>query len=201
MTIELFLFYFFSFFLVLSAFMVVFVRNTLKAVLYLILVFFSAAGIWILLEAEFLAVILILLYVGAIVVLFLFVVMMLNIDESSAKAKFIKYLPIGIFVMLVIIAELILVLGPKQFGLDIVTEPFRHSENYSNITEVASYIYTIFVYPFELAAVLLLLAIISAIMLVHRGKPRSKKQVVSKQVQVSAKDRLRIIRDYKGGTK
>ena len=187
------LFYVFSFWFIASSLAMIFSRNAAKSVLFLILAFFTAASIWILLEAEFLAITLILVYVGAVMVLFLFVIKMLNIDKSTLRAKFTGYLPLGLIVAVIIIAEMTLVLGGNQFGLDVIAAPIRHSADYSNITVLASQLYTIYVYPFELAAVLLLIAIISAITLVHRREINRKSQSIDEQVKVQAKDRLRIV--------
>ncbi|HIC41384.1 NADH-ubiquinone oxidoreductase chain J [hydrothermal vent metagenome] len=187
------LFYVFSFWFIASSLAMIFSRNAAKSVLFLILAFFTAASIWILLEAEFLAITLILVYVGAVMVLFLFVIKMLNIDKSTLRAKFTGYLPLGLIVAVIIIAEMTLVLGGNQFGLDVVAAPVRHSADYSNITVLASQLYTTYVYPFELAAVLLLIAIISAITLVHRREINRKSQSIDEQVKVQAKDRLRIV--------
>ncbi len=193
MEFEQILFYVFSFWFVVSSLAMIFSRNAAKAVLFLILSFFSAASIWILLEAEFLAITLILVYVGAVMVLFLFVIKMLNIDKSTLRAKFAGYLPLGLIVAAVIIAEMTLVLGGTQFGLDVVAAPTRHGADYSNITVLALQLYTTYVYPFELAAVLLLIAIIAAITLVHRNEINRKKQSISEQVNVQAKDRVRLV--------
>lgn len=187
------LFYVFGFCFVASAALMVTARNTMKAAMLLILSFFSAASIWLLLEAEFLAITLILVYVGAVMVLFLFVIKMLNVDQSTLRAKFTKYLPLGVAVAAIVIGQMVLVLNAGQFGLDAVAEPARHAPDYSNITELANLLYTAYVYPFELAAVLLLIAIIAAITLVHRTGSRSKKQNISEQVNVQAKDRMRIV--------
>jgi len=193
MDFERIIFYILSFWFIASSLAMIFSRNAAKAVLFLVLAFFSAASIWILLEAEFLAVTLILVYVGAVMVLFLFVIKMLNIDKSTLRAKFAGYLPLGLLVALVVIAEMILVLGDAQFGLDILAAPERHGADYSNITELALQLYTVYVYPFELAAVLLLIAIIAAITLVHRKDVSRKKQSISEQVSVKAKDRVRVV--------
>ncbi len=193
MTFEQILFYTFSFWLVASSLAMIFSRNAAKAVLFLILAFFSVASIWILLQAEFLAIILILVYVGAVMVLFLFVIKMLNIDKSTLQAKFAGYLPLGLAVAVIVAAEMILVLGGAQFGLEVVGSPASQAANYSNITVLALQLYTDYVYPFELAAVLLLIAIIAAITLVHRNEFHRKKQSIAEQVNVRAKDRLRIV--------
>lgn len=190
---EQIIFYFLSFWLIASSLAMIFSRNAAKAVLFLVLSFFSVASVWILLEAEFLAITLILVYVGAVMVLFLFVIKMLNIDKSTLRAKFAGYLPLGLIVALIIIAEMMLVLGNAQFGLDVMPAPARHGADYSNITELALQLYTTYVYPFELAAVLLLIAIIAAITLVHKKEINRKQQSISEQVNVRAKDRIRIV--------
>lgn len=193
MTFEQLLFYVFSFWFIASSLAMIFSRNAAKAVLFLILAFFSAASIWILLEAEFLAIILILVYVGAVMVLFLFVIKMLNIDKSTLRAKFAGYLPLGLTVAAIIVAEMVLVLGSSQFGLEVMAAPVRHTADYSNITVLALQLYTDYVYPFELAAVLLLIAIIAAITLVHRNEVNRKTQNIAEQVKVQAKDRVRLV--------
>ena len=193
MAFEQILFYIFSFLFIASSLAMIFSRNAAKAVLFLILAFFSAASVWILLESEFLAITLILVYVGAVMVLFLFVIKMLNIDKSTLRAKFAGYLPLGLIVAAIVVAEMTLVLGAEQFGLEVVAAPERHSADYSNITVLALQLYTDYVYPFELAAVLLLIAIIAAITLVHRDEVGRKNQSVADQVSVKAKDRVRIV--------
>ncbi|SFV63222.1 NADH-ubiquinone oxidoreductase chain J [hydrothermal vent metagenome] len=199
MEFQQFLFYWFSFWLITASLTMILTRNTVRSVMSLVLVFFSAASIWMLLEAEFLAVILVLVYVGALMVMFLFVVMMLDIDKSTLKAKFAGYLPFGVLVSVVLISEISLVLGEEIFGLNIISEPIRHSIGYSNITELAKQLYTEFVYPFELASVILLVAIIAAITLTQRhNSTRRKIQDIKKQVSVEAKNRLRMVSDKKG---
>ncbi|BAS67386.1 NADH-quinone oxidoreductase subunit J [Bathymodiolus septemdierum thioautotrophic gill symbiont] len=193
MTFDQILFYVFGFWFIASSLAMIFSRNAAKAVLFLILAFFSAASIWILLEAEFLAITLILVYVGAVMVLFLFVIKMLNIDKSTLRAKFAGYLPLGLIVAAIIVAEMTLVLGGNQFGLAVVAAPARHAADYSNITVLALQLYTDYVYPFELAAVLLLIAIIAAITLVHRKEVNRKTQNIAEQVKVQAKDRMRLV--------
>ncbi len=196
MEFEQILFYVFSFWLIASSLAMVFSRNTAFSALFLILSFFSAASLWLLLEAEFLAITLILVYVGAVMVLFLFVIKMLDIESSTLRAKFTGYLPVGIGVAIVVIAEMSLVLGSSQFGLGKVANPIRHSSDYSNITELAMELYTTYVYQFELAAVLLLIAIIAAITLIHRIDPRTKKQSIAEQVNTKASDRVRLVSIY-----
>ncbi|SMN12646.1 NADH-ubiquinone oxidoreductase chain J [Bathymodiolus heckerae thiotrophic gill symbiont] len=193
MSFDQILFYVFSFWFIAASLAMIFSRNAAKAVLFLILAFFSAASIWILLEAEFLAITLILVYVGAVMVLFLFVIKMLNIDKSSLRAKFASYLPLGLIVAAIIAAEMALVLGNNQFGLEMMAAPARHAADYSNITVLALQLYTDYVYPFELAAVLLLIAIIAAITLVHRNEGNRKTQNIAEQVSVKAKDRVYLV--------
>ncbi|NOQ81495.1 MAG: NADH-quinone oxidoreductase subunit J [Methylophaga sp.] len=190
---EQIIFYAFAALLLFAATMVIIVRNPVRAALFLILAFFTSSGIWLLLEAEFLAMTLVLVYVGAVMVLFLFVVMMLDIDLAPLQEGFTKYLPLGILVAALITIEMIAVLGASHFGLDIVSAPIPHPEGYSNTKEIGLLLYTIYVYPFEIASVILTVAIIAAITLTLREK-KSKSQNVSEQVKVRAKDRLRIIK-------
>ncbi len=193
MNSEQIIFYIFSFWFIASSLAMIFSRNAAKAVLFLILAFFSAASIWLLLEAEFLAITLILVYVGAVMVLFLFVIKMLNIDKSTLRAKFAGYLPLGLLVAAIIVTEMAMVLGYNQFGLGVMAAPARHGADYSNITVLALQLYTDYIYSFELAAVLLLIAIIAAITLVHRKEVNRKGQSISEQVKVQAKDRVRLV--------
>jgi len=190
---EQIIFYAFAAVLLFAASMVITVRNPVRAALFLILAFFTSSGIWLLLEAEFLAMTLVLVYVGAVMVLFLFVVMMLDIDLAPLQEGFTRYLPLGILVAALITIEMIAVLGASHFGLDIVSAPIPHPEGYSNTKEIGLLLYTIYVYPFEIASVILTVAIIAAITLTLREK-KSKSQNVSEQVKVQAKDRLRIIK-------
>ena len=187
------LFYVFALYFVGSAVLMVTSRNTIKAAMFLILSFFSVASLWLLLEAEFLAITLILVYVGAVMVLFLFVIKMLDIDKSTVRAKFTKYLPLGIVVSVVVISQMVLVLSAGQFDLDNSMGPVRHAADFSNISQLANDLYTLYVYPFELAAVLLLTAIIAAITLAHRKEGRSKKQNIAEQISVQAADRVRLV--------
>lgn len=187
------IFYCFAALLLFASTMVITVRNPVRAALFLILAFFTSAGIWLLLEAEFLAMTLVLVYVGAVMVLFLFVVMMLDIDLAPLQEGFTKYLPLGIFVAALITIEMIAVLGASHFGLDIVPSPVAHPEGYSNTKEIGLLLYTIYVYPFEIASVILTAAIIAAITLTLREK-KSKAQDIDKQIRVQAKDRIRIVK-------
>jgi len=187
-------FYFFGAVLLLSAFMVVTMRNPVKSALFLVLSFFSAAGIWMLLEAEFLSISLVLVYVGAVMVLFLFVVMMLDINIAELRSGFGEYLPMGALVAVLLIIELAIILSGGQFGLQAMPDPAPHAADYSNTRELGLLLYTAYIYPLELAALLLLVAIVAAIALTMRKRKTTKYQDPGKQVQVQAKDRLKIVK-------
>jgi len=191
--IETIIFYAFCAMFVGSALMVVSSRNTVHAALFLVLTFFSATALWLFLEAEFLALVLILVYVGAVMTLFLFVVMMLNLDIAPKKEGFVKFLPFGLAIVTLIVAAMVYVIGPHHFGLTHMPAPKPEAANYSNIKELGAVLYTHYVYPFELAAVLLLIAIIAAISLSLR-KPRGKTQDIKQQLQVDPKERIRIVK-------
>jgi len=194
MTFDHFIFYFFSAILVFAATMVITIRNPVKAALFLVLAFFSAAGVWVLLEAEFLAITLVLVYVGAVMVLFLFVVMMLDINLVKLREGFGEYLPYGGLVAVLLVMEMAIVLSSEQFGLDKMPEPVGHEAGYSNTRELGRLIYTVYVYPFEIAALLLLVAIVAAIALTMRKRKDTKYQNPAEQISVRAKDRLRILK-------
>jgi NADH-quinone oxidoreductase subunit J len=187
------IFYGFAFVLLFAATMVVTVRNPVRAALFLVLAFFTSSGIWLLLEAEFLAITLVLVYVGAVMVLFLFVVMMLDINLAPLQEGFTKYLPLGILVAALITIEMIAVLGASHFGLDIVSAPIPHPEGYSNTKELGLLLYTVYVYPFEIASVILTVAIVAAITLTLR-KGKRKTQDPSEQIKVRREDRIRIVK-------
>ena len=186
-------FYFLSAVLVGAAIMVITARNPVHAALFLVLAFFTSAGIWLLLEAEFLAIILVLVYVGAVMVLFLFVVMMLDINLAPLREGFIRYLPAGIAVAAIVVVELALVIGVSDFGLDSMPQPPPHPVDYSNTREMGELLYTVYVYPFELAAAILLVAIVAAIALTMRRRTGVKTQDPSRQVEVRREDRIRIV--------
>ena len=191
MTNEAIFFYLFSALLVGSATMVVTARNSVRAVLFLVLSFVSASGLWILLQAEFLAIVLVLVYVGAVMVMFLFVVMMLDVDQSELKAGFARYLPLGLLVAGVMVAELLMVLKPENFGLVVA----RGAETVmtSNTKEIGRVLYTEYFYPFEIASVVLLIGIVAAISLTLRKRPDSRYIDPADQVKVKATDRLRMV--------
>jgi NADH-quinone oxidoreductase subunit J len=193
MDLERIIFYVFAVILVFAAARVITVRNPVHAAMHLVLAFFTSAGLWLLLRAEFLAIALVLVYVGAVMVLFLFVVMMLDINTSPLREGFVRYLPLGATVALLIFAEMVMVVGAKRFGSEAVAIPARHPEGYSNVRELGSMLYTDYVYPFEIAAVILLVAIIAAIALTMRKRPETKYQDPSRQVAVRRADRVRLV--------
>lgn len=194
MSMEQIVFYAFAAILVAASVAVITVRNPVHAVLFLVLTFFTSAALWMLLEAEFLAITLVLVYVGAVMVLFLFVVMMLDINITVLREGFIRYLPVGIIVALVVMAEMAIAVGPKYFGLEHFAEPARHMADYSNTKELGRILYTVYVYPFEIAAAILLVAIVAAIALTLRRRPQTKYQNAGWQVATRRNDRVRIIK-------
>jgi len=186
------IFYFFAAILVTAAFMVITVRNPVRAALFLVLAFFSAACLWVMLEAEFLGIVLVLVYVGAVMVLFLFVVMMLDINLARLREGFGEYLPIGGIVAVLMVAEMVIVLNAADFG--IATDIAPRAPDYSNTRELGRLIYTFYVYPFEIAALVLLVAIVAAISLTLRKRPNTRYQDPASQVSVKRSDRVRLVR-------
>lgn len=194
MTFEKFLFYVFAILTVFAATMVITRRNPVEAVLFLVMAFFTAAGLWLLMEAEFLAITLILVYVGAVMVLFLFVVMMLDIDIAVVKARFVRYLPIGLLVGAGVLVEMALVVGKDWFGPGQFPKPEPLPGDYSNTEALGEVLYSVYMYPFEIAAVILLVAIVAAIGLTMRRRPDTKYQDPSQQVQVKkGPDRVQVV--------
>ena len=187
------LFYLFAAVTVFAAVRVITARNPVHAALFLVLAFCSMAGIWLLLEAEFLAMTLILVYVGAVMVLFLFVVMMLDINLVRLREGFWRWFPFGVALALVMVGEMIWVLGDRMTAETGAATVVKHAADYSNTKELGRLIYTDYVYPFELAAVLLLIAIVAAIALTLRRRKDTKTQVVSQQVAVRREDRVRLV--------
>ena len=187
------LFYAFAAILVIAALGVITSRNPVYAALFLVLAFFQSAVLWLLIEAEFLAIALVLVYVGAVMVLFLFVVMMLDINLEELRSGFTRYLPLGIGVALVVVLEIAHVIWFRSDGRAFVT-PERNPADYSNTKELGALLYTEHVYAFEIAAMLLLLAIVAAITLTMRRREGLKVQDVPAQVAVRAQDRLRVVK-------
>jgi NADH-quinone oxidoreductase subunit J len=191
MNFETIVFYIFAALTIFAALRVITARNPVHAVLFLVLAFISSSGIWLLLEAEFLAITLVLVYVGAVMVLFLFVVMMLDINLVRLREGFWRWLPFGAALAGLMAFEMIWVLGSTETAGGI--EAVKHAADYSNTKELGRLIYTDYVYPFELAAVLLLIAMVAAIALTLRRRKDSKSQVVPEQIAVKKADRLRIV--------
>ena len=188
-----FLFYALSTVLLASAVGVITVRNPVYAALCLFLAFVTSAVLWLLLEAEFLAVVLVLVYVGAVMVLFLFVVMMLDINATTLREGFLRYAPIGAIVAGVIVLELAYVIWFRSEGLPGGTPLVPRDAAYSSTEQLGQVLYTQYLYPFELAAMLLLLAIVAAILLTMRSRPGARVQDVAEQVRVRREDRVRIV--------
>ena len=188
------IFYLFSLALLMSAGAVVIAQNTIHSALFLVLTFFTTSAIWLLLEAEFLAITLILVYVGAVMVLFLFVVMMLDVNLAKLKEGFSKYLPVGGLVALIMAIEMVMVVGSSKFGTEMYPLPTPKAADYSNTKDLGSVLYTEYVLQFELAAVILLVAIIAAIVLTMRRRPNTKYQTPGKQTMVKKADRLRVVK-------
>jgi NADH-quinone oxidoreductase subunit J len=178
-------FYLFAGLCVASAFMVIAARNPVHSVLYLILAFVNAAGLFVIMGAEFLAMILVVVYVGAVAVLFLFVVMMLDVDFAELRQGFLNYLPVGALVGVVFLVELLLVVGAWVIGPGApkaITAPIPPADVYSNTEALGLVLYTRYVYFFQIAGVVLLVAMIGAIVLTLRHKPNVKRQNIAEQV-------------------
>ena len=196
MEFKVFVFWALAVVLVGSAFRVITAKNSVHAALYLVLAFFNAAGVWMLLQAEFLAISLVLVYVGAVTVLFLFVLMMLDINFDKMREGFRTYLPLGLGVGAIVVVQMSMVLWTK------VTEPAGKSAavtaagadpGYSNTKVLGQAIYTQYVYAVEIAAVILLVAIVAAIALTLRRRKETKYQNPSQQIRVRREDRVRLI--------
>jgi len=187
---ETWVFYVLGAVLLASGVLVITARNPVHGVLFLVLAFFNAAGIWLLLQAEFLAIALVVVYVGAVMVLFLFVVMMLDINLERVREGFWRNLPLALLVGGIMVIEMVFVLGNRIFG----TAPAQIPPGYSNTKALGRVLYTQYAYAFEIAAVLLLVAIIAAIALTLRKRKDSRYQDPSSQVRVRRQDRVRIVR-------
>ena len=185
-----FVFFVLSFVLIASGLSVITSRNPVTAALSLVLAFFNAAGIWLLLQAEFLAIALVLVYVGAVMVLFLFVVMMLDINLDKLREGFWDYLPMAGFIGILMMVEMVMVFKTKQFNLSPLAEALPNS---SNTELIGNTLYSDYVLPFELASVVLLIAIVSAIALTLRDRKDSKKTNPADQIAVKRKDRVRLV--------
>ncbi len=193
MEFKTFVFYVMGAILLFAALRVVTARNPVHAALFLVLSFFSAAGIWMLLEAEFLAVVLILVYVGAVMVLFLFVIMMLDINVERLRQGFWKHLPVGGLVGALLAVQMALVLGGSYFGHDVMPAPPAAEAGHSNTREIGLVLYTEYVYPFELASLVLLVAMVAAVTLTLRKRKGTRYINPSEQVSVKREDRVELV--------
>ena len=187
-------FYFLATIMVVASIRVITARNPVHAVLFLVLAFFNASGIWLLLQAEFLAIALVMVYVGAVMVLFLFVIMMLDINIERLRQGFWSYLPFGLTIGMLMAGEMALVLGGRYFGLEDMPNPADQAHGYSNTKALGRLLFTEYAYPFELASVILLVAIVAAIMLTYRSRGDSKSQSPHLQSSVKSRDRIRIVK-------
>ncbi|MCE3045274.1 MULTISPECIES: NADH-quinone oxidoreductase subunit J [Legionella] len=203
------IFYVFAAIAVLSALMVITQNNPVRCVLFLVVTFFASSILWILLSAEFLALILVLVYVGAVMTLFLFVVMMLNIDIESMRSHFIRYMPFGLIIVALLVGLLLVAVPENWYKNAVEQTPAAASSSSttysdgedtpkapakpSNTEEIGMALFTDYVFAFEIAAALLLVAIISAITLAHRGAVRSKRQDITRQIMTRKQDRLSIV--------
>lgn len=194
MSVDLVLFYAFAAVLLVSAVGVITVRNPVHAALLLVLTFFSSALTWILIRAEFLGIALILVYVGAVMVLFLFVVMMLDINVAKVREGFARYLPVGAFVAVIMAVQLLALVGVDQFGPERFPLPGDPGPGYSNTEEVGKLLFTQYLVPFEIAGVILLVGTIAAVALTHRRRTGVRTQNPALQAAVRKADRLRIVR-------
>ena len=188
---EAILFYAFATVLLVAGLCVITARNPVHAALFLVLAFFTASAIWLLLRAEFLAITLLLVYVGAVMVLFLFVVMMLDINIERMREGFWKNLPLAVVVGGIMMAEMAAVLWGRTFG--VAPQPVPRSADYSNTRELGRLLYTDYAYAFEVAAVILLVAIVAAIALTLRGRKDTRRQDPSLQIKVRRQDRVRLV--------
>jgi NADH-quinone oxidoreductase subunit J len=194
MMLQTVLFYSFAIVMLGAAIGVVFSRNPVHSVMFLVLTFFQSAVLWLMAEAEFLAIVLVLVYVGAVMVLFLFVIMMLDVNIEAAKRGLTRFAPLGIGIALLMVFELMQLIWLRGQGVTSTGGFAATPEGYSNTKALGAVLYTEHVYAFEIAAVILLLAIVAAITLTMRKRPGLKVQNIAKQVAVQAKDRVRIVK-------
>ncbi len=188
------LFYSFATILIGASLGVIFSRNPVHAVMFLVLAFFESAMLWLLIEAEFLAIVMVLVYVGAVMVLFLFVVMMLDVEIERVKGGYTRYLPLGLIIAGLMVVELMQIIWLRG-STEMANAGFAATpDGYSNTEALGAVLYTEHVYAFEIAAVILLLAIVAAISLTMRKRPGLKQQNIAEQVAVRAADRLRIVK-------
>jgi NADH-quinone oxidoreductase subunit J len=193
-TLQLICFYAFGFVTVAAALSVISLKNTVHAVLALVLTFFSAACLWLLLEAEFLALALIVVYVGAVMVLFLFVVMMLDIDQEKMREGFVKFLPVGLIVAVVMLAEMLGLVGVRAMNAHVLGENPAVAAGMSNTAWLGHALYTTFLLPFEIAALILTVGVVAAVALTLRERRDARYETPSQQVRVDPRNRVRIVK-------
>jgi NADH-quinone oxidoreductase subunit J len=197
MIIPALFFYLFAGTCIAAAFMVIAARNPVHSVLFLILAFVNAAGLFVLMGAEFLAMILVIVYVGAVAVLFLFVVMMLDVDFAELRQGFLQYLPIGSVIGIILLTELIMVLGVWAIGPDVqeaIAAPIPSPATTDNTEALGYVLYTRYVYFFQAAGVVLLVAMIGAIVLTLHHRPNVKRQNIAEQVARTKADAIEIVK-------
>lgn len=193
MTLLDFVFYVFAGLTVFSALMVVTQNHPVRSVLFLVLTFFASAVLWLLCQAEFLSLILLLVYVGAVMTLFLFVVMMLYVDVEALKSHLLRLLPLGLVIVALLSSLLFQTIAKSTGFQSLVQDPVIAISAISNTEQIGLVLYTDYVYPFELAAVILLIAMVAAITLIHRGVIRSRRQNIRDQIMTRASDRVKLV--------
>ncbi|WP_033073252.1 NADH-quinone oxidoreductase subunit J [Sphingopyxis sp. MWB1] len=192
--IQLIAFYLFASIVIASGAMVILARNPVHSVMWLILAFFNAAGLMLLAGAEFIAMLLVIVYVGAVAVLFLFVVMMLDIDFAELRAGFVRYLPLGALIAIILAAELIFAVGAwSAGGVDLAARSAPMVSDMSNIEQIGALLYTRYIFLFEAAGIILLVAMVGAIVLTHRRRPGVRSQNISQQVRRRPQDATRLV--------
>ncbi|HET8552760.1 MAG TPA: NADH-quinone oxidoreductase subunit J [Gammaproteobacteria bacterium] len=187
------MFYLLAGILLVAGLRVITVKNPVHAALHLVLAFVASAGLWIMLQAEFLGLVLVLVYVGAVMVLFLFVVMMIDISLATIREGFTKHAPLGAVIAAVVAAEIGYVMWSKASGVSLGANPVNHPAGYSNTQALGQVLYTHYVYPFEIASAILLVGIISAIALTMRRRAGTRHQNIDEQVRVRRQDRVRLV--------
>ena len=194
MTYELAAFYTFATVTVLAALGVILVRNPVHAVLSLVLTFFSAAMLWLLLQAEFLGVVLVLVYIGAVMVLFLFVVMMLDVNTAPLREGFVRHLPLTFAVVILMAVEMVMLIGRQRFEIGLSATDPAVAAGKTNLQWIGETLFSRYILPFEIAAVILTVALVVAVLLTLRRRPGTKHQDPSRQVAVRRDDRVRLVK-------
>lgn len=194
MTLIQVVFYVFALMAAVSAVAVISVQNPVRSVLSLVVTFFSMSGIWMLLHAEFLSLVLLLVYVGAVMTLFLFVVMMLNVNREQKSAGFVRYWPYATIILVLLVGLMFTAVGARTFNTTNYPDLNAVPADYSNLKILGTSLYSSFVYPFEVSGIILLSAMVAAISLTHRTPLRGRRQNIDKQVSVRPEDRLKLVK-------